>query len=257
MARNPCMREAADREKLIGHIERMHEVSCELRVIDTPITIDERVAAWKRVGGDERASERLRYKAALGLRAPKPEVIAPFMLLALDLDGMNLVSAVDLTLFPNLQRLKLSNNRLETLKGTGISHAQHLRVLDLRNNKLSDMKEMVVLCNKYLNKLEYLGLKGNVYSSDQYYAVFRRKFVGAVKSLRQLKTPLRYLDDEVINGAEICNGWIAAEPTQRAEAEAIRFNLCLDRKVLLDILPSVAPCTYVLTRLSYDWLNNS
>jgi hypothetical protein len=35
IAKNPCMSKDSDREKLIGYIERMHEVDCALRVIDT------------------------------------------------------------------------------------------------------------------------------------------------------------------------------------------------------------------------------
>jgi hypothetical protein len=68
---NPCMKNGyADRFNLIGYMENMKQVNCVLQVIDTEISLDERVEAWKKNGGAVEECELLRYKAIIFLRAP-------------------------------------------------------------------------------------------------------------------------------------------------------------------------------------------
>ena len=77
-----------------------------------------------------------------------------------------------------------------------------LRVLDLRDNELEDMKELVDLVNG-LKKLELVGISGNrctgAIGSNTYKSA-RLKFIGSVKQLRQIGCPLVYVDEEKIEG---------------------------------------------------------
>lgn len=73
---NPVMKSFADRMNLIGFMKNMREVTCVLKVIDTEITLDERVEAWKRVGGLNEEVELMRYKAIMFQRLPSD--IPPF-----------------------------------------------------------------------------------------------------------------------------------------------------------------------------------
>jgi hypothetical protein len=159
------MHSAKNRLDLIGNIERMRDVSCSLRVIDTTITLDERIGAWKRHGGTEQESEGLRCRAALHLRAPKASDIEPREVLALDLDDMGL-QRVELQEFSSLQTLRLRNNALTALGGRSVlppltvsgpptsgpapDHSafwNQLKVLDLRNNQISNLAEVVAMVN--------------------------------------------------------------------------------------------------------------
>jgi hypothetical protein len=68
---NPVLKTEADRKKLIGFMDSMKEVSCGLQVIDTVVSIDERIEAWKAVGGHPDEAELLRYKAIMFQRLPR------------------------------------------------------------------------------------------------------------------------------------------------------------------------------------------
>lgn len=57
-------------------MKNMREVTCVLKVLDTEITLDERVEAWKRAGGLTEEVEMMRYKAIMFQRLP-PD-IPPF-----------------------------------------------------------------------------------------------------------------------------------------------------------------------------------
>jgi hypothetical protein len=48
---NANMRGSADRHRLLGLLRRVREPACALRLIDTPITVAERLAAAQRYGG--------------------------------------------------------------------------------------------------------------------------------------------------------------------------------------------------------------
>jgi hypothetical protein len=70
---NPNMKHfRAARLELIGSIERMRNVRCELRVIDSEVTVSERVTGWRRTGGSEEEAEKLRADCALWELAPAP-----------------------------------------------------------------------------------------------------------------------------------------------------------------------------------------
>jgi hypothetical protein len=51
--------------RLIGMMRSLHKVQCALRVLDTEISIKERVAAWARLGGSKADTEKLRMEAMM------------------------------------------------------------------------------------------------------------------------------------------------------------------------------------------------
>eukprot|EP01083_Nonionella_stella_P084097 232703_1 len=103
------MSSAAQRIELIGSVARMRRVQCNLRVIDSPVTLDERVDAVKLHGGSEEEAEELRYKACLYQRSPKD--MAADQVDTLDLSSANL-SILKLHEYKNLKKLVLRNNRI-------------------------------------------------------------------------------------------------------------------------------------------------
>ncbi len=48
---NPCMSKRDGRTQLLGTIKRLRQHGCTLRIVDKPITVDERVEAWRQNGG--------------------------------------------------------------------------------------------------------------------------------------------------------------------------------------------------------------
>lgn len=72
---------------------------------------------------------------------------------------------IDLHAFPNLEKLRLANNLIVSIKSAGIHLMTNLRVLDLRNNRLHDIREATAIANK-LAYLEFIGLRGALSSSS-------------------------------------------------------------------------------------------
>lgn len=57
---NPIMKSKKDRLKLIGDMESMRKIACRLSIIDTRITLDERIEVWRAQGGSIEEVQRLR-----------------------------------------------------------------------------------------------------------------------------------------------------------------------------------------------------
>lgn len=98
--------------------------------------------------------------------------------------------------------LRLRKNRLRSIAGIGLEKMKQLRVLDLRENELEDVKEIAELVNK-LRKLEFIGIAGNRCAgalASNTYKSCRLKLIGSVKQLRQIGCPLVYVDEDKIDG---------------------------------------------------------
>lgn len=163
---NPCSKKlAAARLSLLSAIPRMRELHCPLQVIDSEISIDDRVKAMQLGGCSEVESEGLRGALALWRRAPRG--VPPGEVKSLDLDCL-LLKFIDLTAFTSLTALRLRGNELGVSSGlaeVGIGKMTSLRVLDLRGNRLrlkdKAPREAVFAALSGLTQLEYLGLTGN------------------------------------------------------------------------------------------------
>ena len=71
----------------------------------------------------------------------------------------------------------------------------------------------------------------NPFSDAGGYSKFRSKFVGAIKQLRELSAPLKFLDEDQLSASEIVNAWIAAGG-DKVQCERFRFDLACERQVL-------------------------
>ncbi|KAJ5074549.1 leucine rich repeat protein [Anaeramoeba ignava] len=201
---NPCMKQRKSRIKLLSSIQCLREVKCRLQVLDYPIELKERIEAWKYSGAPEKDLETLRIESAMFLRTPQNMELN--QITELDLSFSQL-SSVDISEFVQLEIFLFHNNILQTAKSIfGIEAARDtLRVLDLRNNKLSDMTEIVELTQS-LPKLISLGLLGNKFSSKTN-TKYRPKMIDHLKQLRNVHSPLRELDGIEITIDEIAQSW--------------------------------------------------
>jgi Leucine-rich repeat (LRR) protein len=224
---NPCMRLRGDRIRLLANIARMKEIQCTLRVIDEPITIDERVEAMKMAGADMSESEKLRYQVALFMRAPDPRKIPAMALRALNLEGMKL-RLLRLEDYPNLEVLRLRKNELHHVQGLGLLCLSSLRLLDMRENQLGDAKEVMQLVNS-LKAVEYLGFAGNPFSNGNE-EDYRHRFIGSARQLRVVGCPLLWLDDRRIEVEEIVAGWMDTGG-KKDECNRFRFDLHVHRRL--------------------------
>lgn len=122
---NPVMKNTNDRKKLIGLMVTMREVTCVLQVLDTFISIDERIEAWKAAGGNPDEVELMRYKAVMFQRMPRDT--KPEQLTTLDLNDSGF-QKIDVSKFINLEFLLLRGNKLTSLVDTGIHALKKLKV---------------------------------------------------------------------------------------------------------------------------------
>jgi Leucine-rich repeat (LRR) protein len=214
---NPCMRNAEDRTKLLGILHSQRVFAPVLHTLDTPITLGERVDAWKRAEPSESAdngAERLRYSVVLHLfflQQPDPH-IQHNLLTVLDLSYSELCF-VDVVEFENLRELVLAGNRLESLEHTNIEKLHLLEVLDLRFNLLPKLESIAAVVSQ-LPLLETVGILGNKCAQSGAAAVlstitlrdmrsFRVRFLALLPdALRVRGHPLNVIDSKEITMEE-------------------------------------------------------
>eukprot|EP00753_Platysulcus_tardus_P007329 PLAT15137.1.p1 GENE.PLAT15137.1~~PLAT15137.1.p1 ORF type:complete len:2194 (+),score=1373.13 PLAT15137.1:84-6584(+) len=224
---NPCMkRYEKARLAIIGNVPRMRETTCDLRVIDSEVTVGERCEAWRKAGGSESDVEKLRADAALYVHTPRGAPVGKVT--TLELDGVQL-RHIDLSAFYALRKLRLRNNRLESLSELGLDGMGALEVLDLRDNALDlrakQMSRKLVPLLSNFPKLRYLGLSGNKGTTADSYRVKLLSLMA--ERVRDVASPLRYLDDCEIGTDEI----VRAQPrgVSNDARERLRFELVVTR----------------------------
>ncbi|KAJ3452102.1 nischarin related [Anaeramoeba flamelloides] len=162
---NICLNSDESRKNLIGYIKSMHEVKSRLRVLDTEITITERVVSWKSIGATDEQCNELRFKATIHTRLTREELSNLEKIKVLDLSNAEL-EQIDLTQFKNLKRLLLRNNNFRSLSNIeGLLQLDKLEVLDLRDNKLPDPDSIASLLKK-LPLLTSFGINNNVFNKE-------------------------------------------------------------------------------------------
>jgi len=227
LAGNPCMNNKGERLKILRHVKRLQELDCPFRVLDTEITVAERVQAWTEIGSDLKvAPELMGCIAALKLRSPAGKL--PAQVLGLDLSGIEL-PGIDLQAYSNLRKLNLSNNKLFSLEGSGIANMRSLMVLNLQNNCLSDMNELVGTIT-YIRGLEYIGIGGNNFGNSA-----RRKLLNSLPIVRSVDCTLRFIDSTPVTLEEILEA-IKDEFVDEEQAEHFKFDVALRRCISLSDL---------------------
>lgn len=157
LTNNPCASGDKFKVSLLANIPRLAAVDCNFRVLSSIITVNERVEAWRIMGGSLEESEKKRADLALFLRSDPGKL--PHEVKCLDLSGLDL-HALNLERFTNLTKLSLRNNKLRSLNGIGLTSLLSLRVLDLRDNLLFNFEEIEQVTS-VLSRLRYIGLDGN------------------------------------------------------------------------------------------------
>jgi Leucine-rich repeat (LRR) protein len=189
---NPVMKNLSDRLALISFIPKLREATAMLRVIDTEISVDERVEAWKKNGGSKEEVELMRSKALYFLRTPAD--VIPSQLTGLDMSYGGL-SHISLSDFLNLEFLSLKQNYIKSINDLeGIQLLNKLKMLDLRKNLLSKLEEIPPLLQKLPN-LKSIGLKGNKFCENKNW---RQKLLSQMPELHETQTELRLIDDAPI-----------------------------------------------------------
>jgi len=162
---NPITKSKTYRTKMLALLTRLRTIQCSLRVLDYEISVEERVRAWKKAGGSKDEIESFRSAIVLYQRIPKS--IDKAQLKTLDLANANF-STIDLSPFLHLEVLLLKNNVLKSVTGTNLEALKYLRVLDLRNNKLTNMEEIPQMIeNGNFPQLSSLGLEGNPFAAKK------------------------------------------------------------------------------------------
>jgi Leucine-rich repeat (LRR) protein len=229
---NPCMKSPAERTRLIGLMRSLHKARCSLRVLDTEISIKERVAAWAQLGGSAEATERLRFEAVMYQRLP-PDV-PPERIESLDLTDSGM-RTVDISPYTALTCLLLNGNALTTLVGIGLEAPQRLKVLDLRNNQLSNLVEVAKLVSN-LPRLATLGVAGNPWATRDK-SGYRHALLQLMPQLAERECALKVIDEERIGADEI----IAASKSSKlvtTDKHLVRFQVLMLTRVPSGYRPS-------------------
>jgi Leucine-rich repeat (LRR) protein len=229
---NPCMKSPAERTRLIGLMRSLHKARCSLRVLDTEISIKERVAAWAQLGGSAEATERLRFEAVMYQRLP-PDV-PPERIESLDLTDSGM-RTIDVTPYAALTCLLLNGNALTTLVGVGLETPQRLKVLDLRNNQLTNLVEVAKLVSN-LPRLATLGVAGNPWATRDK-SGYRHALLQLMPQLAERECALKVIDEERIGADEI----IAASKASKlvtTDKHLVRFQVLMLTRVPSGYRPS-------------------
>jgi Leucine-rich repeat (LRR) protein len=199
---NPCLssdsekRQKANRLALLGSMQRVRSVDCSLRVLDTEITVNERVEAWQAGGLSAAEAETLRAQIALYVRTPTGALQQPASVLTLDLSGLDLLF-VPLVSFTRLERLCLRGNRLQKVSGLGLEACTSLVSLDLRDNKLTSCNDIAVVCSSLKSLRALACCAGNIALGDND-ADIRRAVISSLTMLCEPSCALRYLDEALL-----------------------------------------------------------
>jgi Leucine-rich repeat (LRR) protein len=108
------------------------------------------------------ALEKKIFKFHLVLQDACPPGVPAEKVEGLALGGMGL-NWVDFHPFTGLTKLLLSRNALTSIAYSGIETLKHLIVLDAHHNRLTDLGEVISICNE-LPQLEYISFIGNKFT---------------------------------------------------------------------------------------------
>ncbi|KAM9953916.1 hypothetical protein ACTFIR_009023 [Dictyostelium discoideum] len=244
---NPCMRSPNDRLSLIGHMSTMKSITeSTLKVIDTEITIYDKVEGWKLVGGPLKDAEILKLNYIVKFKSI--DLFDHHSLFNLELCDCAL-EYLDITPFVNLRTLLLANNKFKLLSNiVGLGSCQQLFALDLRNNQLDSMSDFkTLLLSSSLPQLSVIGLSGNGFTKSSTSQTFnyRSKFLALITPLSQSHLyPLSMLDSNEITPDEIND----CQPLVGVDKKESLFNICLLRR-------STSPDFFNLTELDLSGCN--
>ncbi|EGC36377.1 hypothetical protein DICPUDRAFT_94318 [Dictyostelium purpureum] len=231
---NPIMMSPSDRLQLIGHMSTMKSPSNDqhLKVLDTEITIFDKVEGWKLVGASLRDAELLKLSFIVNFKSLD---LYDHQMLNLELCDCAL-EYLDVTPFVNLKTLLIPNNRFRNISNiVGLENLKELFALDLRNNELNSMNDIKNVLLQIPN-LRVIGLIGNPLSklatapSATYN--YRPKFLSLVSPIYQSHGyPLSILDSTEITCDELLEAATQSMPSGHSDYKKEQlFSISLLRK---------------------------
>ena len=278
VAGNPCFENKKWRGRVIDMIPPLASVDCPLLLLDSPVTVDERVTAFTNAvlageapslgpaprsngkqpqpqltrqssqslftsASSSAASNKLtevqqmrchQFRFLLCLQYSLPKGASFHLVKELILVDQHL-AYIDFLSFPQLTKLFLGRNELTTLKDSRLSDCVHLRVLDVRSNRLRDLQEVIDLVAS-LPVLEYIGAKDNKWTNVPAARYRSHLLLGIVNKLGH-DHRIRFIDDSSIGADELVQSLMeTGEIANEKEKELFRFNELIKHKDLANLI---------------------
>eukprot|EP01133_Synstelium_polycarpum_P007995 gene7995-9390_t len=252
---NPCMQGPQDRLGLIGYMGSMKQLESTLKVIDTEITIYDKVEGWKLVGGSLMDAELFKLSYIVSMKSIN---LFEENLVNLELSDCAL-EYLDVTPFVNLKALLLPNNKFSSMRNIkSIESLTDLYALDLRHNEFKSAEDIcgTVLC---LSNLAVLGVFGNPFTANK--NNYRVKFLVHIPPVYQHhRYPLLMLDTTEIGPEEIAEAALSSlTRSDNSDRREMLFNVSLLRRSMLvsfELLVELDLQNCSLTHLSLHKLPN-
>ncbi|KAL0215421.1 hypothetical protein P9112_007605 [Eukaryota sp. TZLM1-RC] len=222
----PMINNSHDRSLFLSLIASLQSPDSQLKTVDSPITMKERLEIWRSGGLSDSKCHSLMFKAAINFMYPTLTNSNLSMVNELKLVSLELV-AVDLSRFVGLRRLILAKNNISSLKDSFIGKCSELQLLDLRNNSFSILTSLLSHLVP-LTKLTVLGLAGNPMCRNNSYEI---NLIGNFELCRQVPRSLIAIDDVIIDHDYVCKCWKRCGGSV-TDVEVYRF-----RSVLFSLLP--------------------
>ena len=273
VAGNPCFEHKKWRGRVMDTVPALTTVDCTLLLLDTPITVDERVTAYSNTllaGGttslaptprnrkqsqvtrqssqsiftssSSSASGKLtdaqqmrcnQFRFLLSLQYSLPKGASFHLVTELILVDQHL-AYIDFLPFPLLAKLFLGRNELVTLKDSRLEQCVNLRVLDVRANRLRELQELIELIAA-LPVLEYIGAKDNKWNGIPAQKYRNQLIIGIVSKLGH-DHRIRFIDDSSIGADELVESLMeTGEIHNEKEKELFRFNELIKHKDLANL----------------------
>ncbi|EFA80652.1 hypothetical protein PPL_06235 [Heterostelium album PN500] len=223
---NPNMKSPQDRLQLIGLMHSMKQIDAPLKVIDTEITIYDKVEGWKLVGGALKDAEQFKLAYITGIKSIN---LYDHTLVNLELCDCAL-EYLDVSPYVNLKTLLLPNNRFKSLDNLhSLVKLTELFALDIRHNELASAEDVKTHILQMPN-LQVLGIFGNPFTKNS--NNYRVKFLCLLPPIYQThKYPLSVLDVSEITPEEIYESSInSTKADSSIDRKENLFNIALLRR---------------------------
>ncbi|KAL0212604.1 hypothetical protein RCL1_006230 [Eukaryota sp. TZLM3-RCL] len=217
----PCMSTQHDRSSFLSSLPLLRKPNCALKVVDTVITMNERLFLWKQGGLSEKECQALMFRAAINFCFPLSTDEQLKQIQSINFSGMNL-SFIDLQAFSGVKSVVLANNKINSLLSSNINNCINLEILDLRANQFSTLRSLLPPLNSLVN-LRYLGLAENPVTRTKGFVV---QLLGSFELLRNTPCKLVSIDDIQIESNLVANSWFECGGNTK-EVELFRFKSSL------------------------------
>ncbi|KAL9654245.1 hypothetical protein ABK040_010277 [Willaertia magna] len=207
------------RSRILLGLNTMQSICSKLVMFNTKITANDRQTVWTKLNINHDEHMDVRFTKAMEERGYSKK--NPLLIREINLNELAL-SRVEVQSFINTELLLLRNNQLSSLKDTGILNFKLLRCVDLKNNRLNNLAEIILLVNEN-PFLETLGIYGqdeekNFLGLNE--VQVRTTIIQNVPKLANIFCPFWEIDDREITDDEIIENW----PLRSNETKRLYFR---------------------------------